>query len=59
MKQLQGIMPICAWCKRIRDDSDCWSNVEDYISRHWQAEFSHGICPECLKKQLAQEAVST
>ena len=51
VEQLQGIVPICAWCKKIRDDSDYWSSVEDYISKHSKAQFSHSICPECERKQ--------
>ena len=45
---LRGIVPICANCKKIRDDQGFWSQVEDYISKHSDAKFSHGICPECL-----------
>ncbi len=51
VKQLQGIIPMCAWCKRIRDDSDYWSSVETYISEHSEIEFSHGICPDCFAKE--------
>lgn len=51
VKQLQGIIPICAWCKRIRDDSDFWSNVEDYMSAHSEVKFSHGVCPDCMKEK--------
>ena len=50
IKTLQGILPICASCKKIREDKDCWTHIEDYISRHSEADFSHGICPECAKK---------
>lgn len=49
VKQLSGLLPICSNCKKIRDDQGYWSQVEDYISLHSQAEFSHGICPECAK----------
>ena len=52
IKTLQGLIPICAWCKSIRDDRDFWHSVEDYISEHTEARFSHGICPECLAKTL-------
>jgi PAS domain S-box-containing protein len=48
---LSGLLPICAWCKRIRDDSGNWQQMESYISQHSQAKFSHGMCPECLKNQ--------
>jgi hypothetical protein len=45
-------LPICAWCKRIRDDEGYWQKVETYFHEHTGADFTHGICPECLKKQL-------
>lgn len=44
---LEGILPICAYCKKIRDDSANWHQLEIYISSHSGAQFSHGICPEC------------
>ncbi len=47
---LQGILPICASCKKIRDDKGYWNQVEDYIQDRSEAEFTHGICPECTKK---------
>jgi PAS domain S-box-containing protein len=50
VRTLRGIVPICAHCKKIRDDKGYWSQVEKYISEHTEAEFSHGICPECVEK---------
>ena len=50
VKTLSGFLPICANCKKIRDDQGYWNQIEDYISRHSNAEFSHGICPECTAK---------
>jgi two-component system sensor histidine kinase/response regulator len=50
VKTLSGIVPICAACKRIRDDEGYWSQVEAYVSRHTEARFSHGICPECAAR---------
>jgi len=50
VKQLSGFIPICASCKKIRDDKGYWNQVEKYVSEHSEAEFSHGICPECMKK---------
>ena len=50
IKTLQGLIPICANCKSIRDDNGFWKKVESYITEHSEAEFSHGICPECTKK---------
>jgi len=50
IKTLSGIIPICAWCKKIRDDKGYWEQVEVYIRDHTEAEFSHGLCPECAAK---------
>lgn len=47
---LSGLLPICSNCKQIRDDKGYWNQIEVYISEHSKAEFSHGICPECVKK---------
>jgi len=47
VKTLRGLLPICATCKKIRDDRGYWNQLESYISEHTQAEFTHGICPEC------------
>lgn len=48
VKRLQGIIPICGYCKKVRDDEDYWQNVESYIATHSEAEFSHGVCPSCF-----------
>ncbi len=50
VKSLTGLLPICAGCKRIRDDQGYWSQVESYISEHTEATFSHGMCPDCVEK---------
>lgn len=50
VKKLSGMLPICASCKKIRDDKGYWTQVETYIRDHSEAEFTHGICPECTKK---------
>jgi PAS domain S-box-containing protein len=50
IKTLSGMLPICASCKKIRDDQGYWNQIESYIKEHSQAEFSHSICPECIKK---------
>lgn len=47
VKQLTGLLPICAWCKKIRDDQDYWHSVEQYVTTRTDARFSHGICPDC------------
>jgi CheY-like chemotaxis protein len=50
VKQLSGLIPICAYCKKIRDDKGYWEDVASYISQHSEAMFTHGICPDCVKK---------
>jgi hypothetical protein len=50
IKTLRGIIPICASCKKIRDDKGYWNQLERYIDEHSEAHFSHGICPECAAK---------
>jgi PAS domain S-box-containing protein len=50
VKALSGLLPICASCKKIRDDKGYWSQVESYIQQHSEATFTHGICPDCIKK---------
>lgn len=52
VKQLQGILPICSYCKSIRNDQNYWQKVEEYISQHTDALFTHGICPRCMEKAL-------
>jgi len=48
--QLKSLIPICAKCKKIRNDDNYWENVESYISKHLDISFTHGICPDCLKE---------
>lgn len=50
IQTLKGYLPICASCKKIRDDRGYWNQIETYIRDHSEAEFSHGICPDCAKK---------
>jgi hypothetical protein len=50
IKNLRGLIPICAQCKKVRDDEGYWEQIEKYISEHSDADFSHGICPDCLEK---------
>ena len=50
VKTLRGLLPICSFCKKIRDDKGYWDQIEAYLEKHSDAEFSHGICPECAKK---------
>jgi len=50
VKQLRGLLPICAYCKKIRDDRNYWQQVGHYVTEHTEAQFSHGICPDCYQK---------
>jgi len=50
VRSLEGLLPICSYCKKIKDEHNQWQVLELYIENHSKAEFSHGICPECLKK---------
>lgn len=50
IRQLRGILPLCSFCKKVRNDSGYWEQVEIYIETHSQAEISHGVCPDCMKK---------
>ena len=49
---LQGLLPICSYCKKIRDDHNYWTDVESYIAQFSDAEFSHGVCPDCFAEHL-------
>ncbi|MEE8372110.1 MAG: hypothetical protein V3R87_00035 [Dehalococcoidia bacterium] len=51
---LRGLIPICAWCGKLRDDQGYWESVETYVTQRSTAEFTHGICPECMSKQLVK-----
>jgi PAS domain S-box-containing protein len=55
VKTLSGIVPICSGCKKIRDDKGYWEQVEAYVSRHTVARFSHGICPDCVKRLYPED----
>ena len=57
VRTLSGILPICAGCKRIRDDGGYWNEIERYVSQHSEVSFSHGICPECAKKLFETEGM--
>lgn len=54
VKNLQGIIPICSHCHNIRNDQESWQRIEQYICEHTDAQFSHGICPECMKKHYSE-----
>ncbi len=55
VKQLQGLLPICSYCKKIRNDSNYWQQVEGFIRDHSEAKFTHGICPDCFEKIVRPE----
>jgi CheY-like chemotaxis protein len=61
VKQLGGLLPICSYCKKIRDDQNYWQQVESYVGQHSDAKFSHSICPQCyediIKPQMVQMGV--
>jgi hypothetical protein len=52
VKTLSGLLPICAWCKKARDDKGYWEDLETYLSAHSKAQFSHSICPECERRNF-------
>lgn len=56
IQALSGLIPICAWCKKLRNDDGYWGSVESYLAEHVHATFTHGICPDCKKKALASDA---
>ncbi len=58
VKKLSGLLPICASCKKVRDDKGYWSQVEEYVSQHSEAKFSHGICPDCLQQLYPEISVA-
>ncbi|HVM62628.1 MAG TPA: response regulator [Verrucomicrobiae bacterium] len=55
VKLLQGLLPICCYCKKIRNDQNYWQQVDTYIAEHSEAQFTHGICPECREKIVRPE----
>jgi len=55
VKLLHGLLPICSYCKKVRDDQNYWQQVESYIEGHSEAQFTHGICPECRTKYVEPE----
>jgi len=59
IKDLRGIIPICSYCHNIRDEKGAWDALESYVSKHTDAKFSHGICPQCLPKALSDADIDT
>jgi CheY-like chemotaxis protein len=58
VKRLEGILAICSYCKKIRDEHSSWGQMESYVTKHSEAQFSHGICPECLAKVLRESGLA-
>jgi hypothetical protein len=54
VKELRGMLPICAWCKSVRDVDGMWDKLETYLARHSRATFTHGICPACVARMSAE-----
>ena len=52
VKQLQGLLPICSYCKKIRNDRNYWEQVDAYLASHSDVQFSHGVCPDCYEVHL-------
>lgn len=55
LRELRQLLPICSYCKRIRDDRDYWHQVESYLRTHAKVDFSHGICPDCYQSQVVPQ----
>jgi len=58
VKQLQGLLPICSYCKKIRNDRNYWEQVDAYVASHSEAQFSHGVCPDCFEMHLKPQLES-
>lgn len=56
IRRLRGLLPICGYCKKIRDDKGAWQHLETYLSSQSEARFTHGICPDCLDKMRGKHA---
>ncbi|MBN1578945.1 MAG: response regulator [Chitinispirillaceae bacterium] len=52
IKTLRGLLPTCAWCRRIRNEAGEWESIEKYVQEHTEADFSHGMCPDCLEEKF-------
>ncbi len=59
VKQLSGLLPICSYCKNIRDDKNYWQCVENYVAANADVRFSHGICPDCFKKEIEPQLLKS
>ncbi len=54
VETLSGLLPLCAWCKKVRNDSGYWEQIDKYITTHSSAALTHGVCPECKSNFLAE-----
>ena len=54
VEQLRGLFPVCAWCKKVRDDEGYWDSIEGYLARHLNTQYTHGICQDCARKLESQ-----
>jgi len=54
VRTLSGMIPICAWCKRVREDEGFWTQIEEFVAEHSGADFTHGLCPDCAEKVFTQ-----
>ena len=59
VKTLSGLLPICAWCHKVRDDDGYWQQLEEYFVSHSQVKFTHGICGDCTQKHFARNATGS
>lgn len=57
IRTLQGLLPICSWCKKIRNDEGLWTQVEHYLAEHTHVAFTHGVCPECTKAHFPRQQI--
>ena len=53
---LEGLLPVCAWCRKIRNEQDKWQSLDSYLSEHAKIDITHSICPDCMSKQFPEEA---
>ncbi len=57
VKKLSGLLPVCAWCRRVRDEHDHWMSLEAYVMEHSETDFTHGICPDCRERRERERAM--
>ena len=55
VRRLEGLLPICGWCKKVRDDEGYWKGIEVYLSERGVADFTHGMCPDCLSRHYPED----